>query len=61
MAKAKDGTAFDYALGVENGLMDIKLSYPPEEEYEYLPVVWLAGNQPWDHCALDSTDEIVLP
>lgn len=54
VAKAEDGTAFDYDLGVDNGLMDIKLSYPTDDEYKNLPVVWLMGDQAWDPHTLDS-------
>ena len=61
MAKAEDGSAFDYNFGVDNGLMEIKLSYPTDDEYHNLPVVWLTGDQPWDPRLLDSEDATVLP
>ena len=61
VAKAEDGTAFDYDLGVENGLMDIKLTYPTDDEMETLPTVWLTSDQPWDPRVLDDEDATVLP
>jgi len=52
----------DMELEVKDGLLVIECAYPPEDDLERLPRVWLTSNEvPWDPSVLEEDSSITVP
>ena len=62
VATDESGSMVCIPFEATNGLFQIPLRYPTDDEVENLPIVWLTSNEvPWDPTVLDHTGESILP
>ena len=62
VAEDENGAMVAIPFGVKQGLFQIHLRYPTEDEVESLPIVWLTSNEvPWNPEVLDVAGELILP
>ena len=43
-------------LEVNQGLLKMDLSYPTDDEFNNLPIIWLTSPEPWEPKCLDEDD-----
>jgi hypothetical protein len=62
VATDESGTPVPIPFDATNGLFQIHLRYPTDDEVDSLPIVWLTSNEvPWDPTVLDHSGESILP